>query len=315
MNDLGALDAIVLRELLDDERVIYMHTHPPREWIEKVGRERVRTCAISEAAMVGMAVGAAMRGLRPVVDLNRASFMLCAMDQICNHAAKIQYLSGGQYTVPLTITCALRGDYHVDVGREHAPYAMFLNVPGLTVVVPGSLPDATVLLRASMRYDGPVLFFVSPLVAAGDSTPAWQPLSIGQARVARPGDDVTLIAIGAAMLIAMDVARQFERDGVSVEVIDPLTLAPLDIGSLRRSVRKTGRLVLVEEASGDATATMGIAARLLADAGTFAALRAAPQLVLGQPVPMPSALAKEEAVLPSADQLRAAVERSLRAAR
>jgi pyruvate/2-oxoglutarate/acetoin dehydrogenase E1 component len=308
VNDVSELDPVVLSELRRDERYVYFHTHPPPQWVAEVGPERVRTCPISEAAMVGMAVGAALRGLRPIVDVNRASFVLCAMDMISNHAAKLHHLSAGQYQVPLTITCAMRGDYHVDVGREHAPYGMFLNLPGLTVAVPGTLADARGLLRSSLRHDGPVLFFMSPLLH-GERLPDPEPAEVplGRARVLQEGTDVTVVAIGAGVLLVRRALPELATLGVSVELIDPLTLAPLDVGTIRGSVRRTGRLVLVEDAAGDFAASRALAALVTEDPSTFAALAAAPRWVTGAPVPMPAAAALEEQVLPSARQVVGAV--------
>jgi pyruvate dehydrogenase E1 component beta subunit len=249
-----------------------------------------------------------MRGLRPLVDLNRASFMLYAMDQICNQAAKIHYLSAGEFAVPLTIACAMRGDYHVDVAREHAPYAMFANVPGLTVVVPGSIMDARRLLRASMRYNGPVVFFTSPLLAGEEAAAADQAeLPLGRARVVQAGSDVTVVAVGAAQLVARQALEPLLGDGISVELIDPLTLSPLDIGTIRESVRKTRAVVLVDEASGDSQVIAGMAAQLTSDPATFARLLAPPQFVAGLKVPMPAALGLERAVLPTSAKVEQAV--------
>jgi acetoin:2,6-dichlorophenolindophenol oxidoreductase subunit beta len=309
VNDVAELDPVVLSELLSDERMIYLHTHPPKEWVTRVGAHRVRACAISEAAMVGIATGAAMRGLRPLVDLNRASFVLCAMDMICNHAAKLHYLSAGQYEVPLTITCAMRGDYHVDAGREHAPYGMFLNVPGLVVAVPGSLADAIGLLRSSLRHNGPVLFFLSPLLH-GEALPAASAdsaVQIGRARVIRPGTDVTVVAIGAAVKLAKQVMPELAALGLSVELIDPLTLAPLDTRTICQSVRKTRRLVVLEEASGTAAASLAISAHVTGDPDTFAALKAPPAVIRGLPVPLPASQELERAVFPGPGNLLDAV--------
>lgn len=311
MNDLTALDPIVLDALQTDERTVYLHTHPPAEWIERVGPARVRTCPISESAMVGLGVGAAMRGLRPIVDVNRASFILCAMDQICNHAAKMHYLSAGQYSVPITITCALRGDYHVDVAREHAPYAMFANVPGLTVVLAGNLPDAKSLLRASLQHDGPVLYFTSPLLVHDDTAEWVEPAVLGRARVVRRGFDVTVVAIGAAMLAAAEAAKRLADEGVRVELIDLLTLSPLDVTTLAASVRTTGRLVVVEEASGEVGLTSAVVGRLIADPETFHALRTAPGVINGISVPMAADVTQELAALPTAADVVAAVRLQL----
>jgi pyruvate dehydrogenase E1 component beta subunit len=306
VNDVPELDDVVVAELESDERVVYLATHPPDAWVERFGPERVRTCAISEPAMVGCAVGSAMCGLRPIVDLNRASFAHLVADQIVNQAAKMTYMSDGQYEVPLTITSATIGPLQLGAQHEQAPYAPFLNTPGIAVVAPGTLAAARASLRAAIRSSAPVLYFVSPLLA-GTSHGADDEVRLGRAQVLRRGDDVTLVGIGYGATIAMAAAEELAAGGIECEVVDPVTLSPLDRAAIVQSVRRTGRVVAVDVTAPGASAATEVLTSVCEDAAAFSALRAAPLRVTAEAAPVPFARELERAVLPDAGRVVRAV--------
>jgi len=266
MNDVPLLDLVVDQAFASDDRLMLLSTSPSPDLSRKFGPERVRTFPISEAAMVGIAVGVAMMGRRAVVDLNRSSFLYVAMDQLVNHAACVPTMSGGRYTVPIVVTSATRGPWQLGPQHEVSPYGLFMQTPGLVVIVPGSLSDAVGLLRTALMHDGPSLYFVSPTLAGERGlnqafrTP---PIPLGCARTLRSGSDATIVAIGPVVPAALSAADILERHGIEADVISPRTLVPLDVEAIVESVDRTGSLVLVDEgpASG---APASIAAALLA---------------------------------------------------
>ena len=220
--------------------------------LEEFGDERVMDAPLSESAIVGAAVGAAMMGLRPVVELLFADFFTIAMDQVVNHAAKIHYLSGGHFSVPLVIRAA----FGYGAGAHHSQSAepWLLNVPGLKIVIPSTPADACGLLMSSIRDNGPVIFLehrklyaMRGLVPIDDVTP----IPIGTADIKRSGSDLTLIGTGAMVHRALAAAERVKQeDNIDVEVIDLRTVRPLDKKLILDSVTKTSRLMIVEETTG-----------------------------------------------------------------
>lgn len=217
---------------------------------EEFGKRRVVNTPISEGTVMGLAIGAAISGLRPVVEIMFVDFITLAMDQLINHAAKLHYMSGGQLKVPLTIRvqCGIAGN----MGAHHSQSleAWFLHVPGLKVVVPSNAADAKGLLRAAIRDDNPVLFvehrglyWSRAHVPDGEKV-----VPIGKASVVREGSDVTVVALSKMVEAALEAAAALSTDRISAEVIDPRTLCPLDLETIVASVKKTGRLVIVHEA-------------------------------------------------------------------
>jgi pyruvate dehydrogenase E1 component beta subunit len=221
---------------------------------------------ISETSFTGVAVGAAISGLRPIVDLTIASFMYLASDQIINQAAKLRYMTGGQIKVPLVVRCCMF--YSAATAAQHSdrPYPFFMNVPGLKIVNPSNPADVKGLLKAAIRDDDPVLVFEDTKSWGVKGPVATDPevlVPIGKACVKRAGTDATVVAIGGAVRAVMDGAKLLADQGVSVEVIDPRTLKPLDMETIINSVAKTGRLVIVENAQRIANAGAEIAAKTL----------------------------------------------------
>ena len=267
--------------------------------------DRVRNTPISEAGFVGMSVGAAMTEMRPVVQMGVATFMYSAMDQIVNQAAKLTYMSGGQARVPLVLLSPIH--YGSGMAGHHSdrPLSMFANSPGLKIIVPSTPYDMKGLMTASIRDDDPVIVFADGglwgsrgPVAEGDYT-----LPIGLADVKREGGDVTVVALGAAVRMALKAAEGLAGEGISVEVVDPRTLVPLDRETIAASAAKTGRLVVVDPSP----LTAGFAAELVASVVERCELGAPPVRVTGADVPTPFSPALERHTLPDLERVTAAI--------
>src|SRR5438445_8634191 len=218
--------------------------------LDEFGKERVRNTPISEMALAGTAIGAAMQGMRPVAEIMYEDFMTLAAEQVVNQAAKLRYMSGGQLTVPVVFRT--QGGAGWSPGAQHAQQleAWFVHIPGLKVVFPSTPTDVRGLLWSSIYDDNPVVFFEHrTLYGIKEEVPEeLEPIPLGKARVHREGDDVTVIATGRLVHEALAAATDAENDGVSVEVVDPRTLQPLDEEALIASVKKTNRCVVAHEA-------------------------------------------------------------------
>src|SRR5918992_2533046 len=218
--------------------------------LDEFGPDRVRNTPISEMAIMGAGIGAAMQGMRPVVEIMYEDFLTLGCEQLVNQAAKHRYMSGGQLAVPLTVRT--QGGAGWSPGAQHAQQleAWFVHIPGLKVVFASTPADARGLLYAAIYDDNPVLFFEHrTLYGLKEEMPdELEPIPLGQARVLREGGDVTVVATGRLVHEAMGAARQLEEQGVSVEVVDPRTLQPLDEETIVESVKKTNRCVVAHEA-------------------------------------------------------------------
>jgi pyruvate dehydrogenase E1 component beta subunit len=278
---------------------------------ETFGERRVRNTPISEGTVMGLAVGAAVLGLRPVVEIMFVDFITLAMDQLVNHAAKLHYLSGGQLRVPLVVRaqCGASGGW----GAHHSQSleAWFLHVPGLKVVMPSTPADARGLLKAAIRDDNPVVFVEHRglywglgELPAGDGV-----VPLGQAAVSRPGRDATVLATGRLVGEAVTAARALESDGVSLEVIDLRSLAPLDLDTIVASVRKTGRAVLAHEAVETGGWGAEVAARL--QHAAFDYLDAPVERVGAPDAPVPASPPLEAAFVPGQEEIVAGARRTL----
>jgi pyruvate dehydrogenase E1 component beta subunit len=216
---------------------------------EKFGADRVRDTPISEQAIVGAGIGAAITGMRPVIELMFADFAAVTLDQIVNQAAKMRYMSGGQIKVPLTIRAAQGGGAGFASQHSQCCETWFMHAPGLKVAVPSTPADVLGLLKSAIRDDNPVVFLEHKLQYAekGDVPDGEHVIPFGVANVLRQGTDVTLVAIQKMVSITMKAAEALDKEGISCEVIDPRTLVPLDMPTILESVKKTGRLITVEE--------------------------------------------------------------------
>ncbi len=273
---------------------------------KRFGRERVRQTPISEAAFTGLAVGAAMAGLRPICEIMYVDFATTCMDQILNQAAKLRYMSGGQVTVPLVMRTQQGGGTCEAAQHSQCLEAIFAHVPGLKVAIPATPYDAKGLLKSAIRDDNPVIFLEHKLLyeEKGDIPREEFLVPLGEAEVKREGGDVTVVAWSLMVGKALDAAQALE-DEVSVEVIDPRTLVPLDFEAIATSVRKTGRLVIAQEAC-LAGGFAGEILRRVCDE-CFDALSAPPRVVGSASVPMPFSPALEAAVLAGEEEIIAAI--------
>ena len=217
--------------------------------IQEFGPERVIDTPISETGFVGAALGAAMTGLRPVADLMYISFLGVCLDQIMNQAAKFRYMSGGSIRVPLTIRTTIGAGMGVGAQHSDSIYSFFVHLPGLKVVVPSTPYDAKGLMIAAIRDDDPVIFVENKMLynTKGAVPEELYSIPLGKAEVMRAGSDLTIVAISRMCLEAIKAAVELEKEGWSVEVIDPRSLSPMDVGAIVTSVKKTGRLIVVDE--------------------------------------------------------------------
>ena len=248
-----------LREALDaDDRVFLMGEDigayrgayaVTSGFLDDYGPERVRDTPISESAVVGAGVGAAIAGLKPIVEIMTINFMLLAMDQVVNHAAKLRYMSNGQIEVPLVIRTVTGGGGQLGATHSQSFEGWFASVPGLNVVVPSDPYDALGLLRTAVANPDPVIYAEHALLynVKGEVPDEPYQVPFGQAKVKRQGDDVTIVAYSRMVHVAMDAARALAGKGVEAEVVDLRTLRPLDMTTVVASVKKTGRAVVVEE--------------------------------------------------------------------
>jgi pyruvate dehydrogenase E1 component beta subunit len=282
--------------------------------LDEFGEKRVRDTPISENTIVGMGVGSAMTGLRPVVELMTINFSLLAMDQIVNHAAHIHYMFGGQVTVPLVIRMPQGAGHQLGPTHSHNFEAMYLQVPGLLVAVPSTAADAKGLLKAAIRDDNPVVFIEHEyLYGQRGEVPEDEDhvVPFGKAVIRREGDDVTIVGI-SRMAITAERAAQLLADehDVSAEVIDPRTLRPLDLDTILTSVRKTNRCVIVEEGWPHGGVGANLAALIQEQA--FDDLDAPVGRVTGADVPMPYSKPLEQIAFPHEPQIVAAALATLR---
>ena len=278
-----------------------------RGLVDKHGARRVRNTPISEAAITGLATGAALCGLRPVLEIMFIDFATLAMDCLVNQTAKYRYMAGGQLSVPMVVRTQAGAAGGAAAQHSQSLESWFIHVPGLVVVAPSSPSEAYGLLKSAIRLDDPVLFIEhkrlyamkEPLDEQAGSLP------IGQARVVREGHDVTLVAYSAMVRTALEAADALSRDGISVEVIDLRSLVPLDIETLVRSVAKTHRAVIAHEA----VETGGVGAEVAARLGVAAFDELdAPITRVGCPfAPIPFAPELEQALLPGSQQIEQSV--------
>lgn len=304
-----ALDEAVAEEMRRDPRVITMATDFTGDPIKEFGPSRVRFSPISEAVLTGMGLGAAGCGVRPIVNWRMVTFSFVAMDQIVNQASKIRYMFGGQADFPVTYRCTTGGGIGLAAQHSQSPYSMWMHLAGLKIVLPSTPADAKGLLKSAIRDNNPVVSFeCSRLASVTGPVPEGDHLvPIGVADVKRAGADVTVVGLAYYVREALAVAEELAREGIAVEVVDPRTLVPLDVDTVHASVRKTGRVVIVDEAPATCSAASEIAALIVEDPETFRALKAPVRRVCAAPVPVPYSPPLEHAALPSRADIRTAV--------
>ncbi|HSK55330.1 MAG TPA: alpha-ketoacid dehydrogenase subunit beta [Jiangellales bacterium] len=276
---------------------------------DEFGPDRVWDTPISEQAIVGAAMGAAMTGIRPVAEIMFSDFLACCWDYLANEIPKARYMTGGQVTVPLVIRTANGGGLGFGAQHSQAVENWALTVPGLKIAAPSTPADVVGLMAAAIRSDDPVVFFEHKGLFAGKGEPAppEHVVELGQARVARDGNDVTLVALASTVPLALAAADQLDTEGVSAEVVDLRCLVPLDMATVLGSLGRTSRLIVVEENpyQGGWGATV---ASIVADEG-FELLDAPVRRVAAECVPLPFADALEDQVIPTVDKVVTAVRK------
>ena len=271
---------------------------------EEFGSERVIDTPIAEAGYIGLGVGAAMTGMRPLAELMFGDFSLLTMDQIVNQAAKIRYMSGGQCKVPLTIRLSMGAGRSSAAQHSQSLHALFAHIPGLKVALPSTPRDAKGLLKTAIRDDNPVLFFEDKMMYNDSGAVPEEDdflIPFGEAEIKRPGDDLTIVATSSMVIAALEAAEQLAAQGLEAEVIDPRTLVPLDKETLLASVRKTGYALVVDEGVERYGASAELAAILNAEAFDYLD---APVLRIGAAaVPIPFSPPLELRTIPNVEQI------------
>jgi pyruvate dehydrogenase E1 component beta subunit len=315
-----AVRAAMREALAADERVFLMGEDVGRYGgafavshglLEEFGPERIRDTPLSESAFVGAGIGAALGGLRPIVEVMTINFSLLALDQIVNNAATIRYMSGGQFSVPLVVRMATGGGRQLAAQHSHSFEVWYAHVPGIRALAPATVADARWMLPAALREQDPVFLFehatLYPLEGEVDESAG--PADLDHAAVLRPGDHATVVAWGASVWRALEAAETLAGEGIEAEVVDLRTLRPLDADTVLESVAKTHRCVLVDES----WRTCGLAAEVSAQIMErgFDLLDWPVQRVASAEVPMPYAKHLEDAALPGAEAVAAAVRTTL----
>ncbi len=315
-----AISEALMEEMERDENVFIMGEEVgvwggtyavTRGFYDKFGPERVRDTPIAEAAIVGAAIGASLVGMRPVAELMTINFAFVAMDHIVNEAAKLRYMFGGQFTLPLVIRAVGGGGRQLGATHSQTPDAIFAHFPGLKVVAPGTPADAKGLLKASIRSDDPIFFIENALLYQwrGDIPEGDHTVPIGKSKVQREGGDATIVTYSRGLQLSMQAADELAKDGIEVEVVDLRTLRPLDMEPVIESFKKTNRAVVVEEGWRSFGVGSEISARIYEQA--FDYVDAPVRRVAQTEVPLPYNRALEQSALPQVQDVIDAVKEVL----
>ena len=308
----AAVEAVA-EEMRRDPKIFYMSTDPIPSLLKEFGGERIRATPIAEAALTGMAIGAAGSGFRPIVDWRQVTFGFVAMDQIVNQASKIHYMFGGQVSFPILYRAAVGGGTQLAAQHSQSPYSMFMNLAGLKMFLPSTPYDMKGLLKTAIRDNNPVISFESNrlMTRKGPVPEDDYTIPLGKADIKREGKDVTVVALAWLVHEAVAAAEELAGEGISIEVVDPRTLAPLDTETIRSSVQKTGRLVIADEAGPTAGFVAEVAAVATEDAATFARLKAPVKRVCALQVPIPYSPILEDYVFPDRQRIIAGIREVL----
>ncbi len=311
-----ALNQAMREEMRRDERIFLIGEEVgyyqgafkvSKGFVEEFGPQRVVDTPITEAGFTGLAIGAAMAGLQPIVELMTMNFSIIALDQIVNNAAKIRYMSGGQLSVPIVIRGPGSAAHQLGAQHSQSLEAWFCHVPGLKVVMPATPHDAKGLLKSAIRDKNPVIFIEAQLLygTKGEVQEGEYTIPLGVADLKREGRDVTIVAYSKMLLLALEAAEQLRHEDIDVEVIDPRTLKPLDLPAIVNSVKKTGHLVIVEEG----WRFCGLGAQIAESvySAAFDYLDGPIVRVTGEDVPMPYSRPLEDAAIPDVSRVVAAV--------
>ncbi|HUJ40062.1 MAG TPA: transketolase C-terminal domain-containing protein [Candidatus Acidoferrales bacterium] len=307
-----AMAAAIMEEMQRDPDVIFygqnMAMTERDPFLKRFGKERVRITPISETAEIGAGIGAAMTGLRPIIELYMNEFMLVAFDQVINEAPRLRYMSGGQVKVPLVLKAGF--GFAAGWAGQHSNclYHTMMGIPGLKLALPSTPADAKGLLAAAIRDDNPVVYLhhYMLMLDKGPVPEGEHVVPFGVADVKRAGTDVTIVAMAWMVKKSLAAAEQLAKEGISAEVVDPRTLAPLDVDTIVASVKKTGRLVLVDQAPRQSSAAAVIAGEV-AERG-FECLKAPVRMVTALDTPIPYSEPLENYVLPNEEKIVRAVK-------
>jgi pyruvate dehydrogenase E1 component beta subunit len=315
-----AISQALWEEMESDERVFIMGEEigvwggtyaVTKGFYDHFGEKRVRDTPIAEAVIVGAAIGAALTGLRPVAELMTINFAFAAMDHIVNEAAKLRYMFGGQFTIPLVIRTPGGGGRQLGATHSQTPDAIFAHFPGLKVVAPGTPEDAKGMLKAAIRSDDPILFIEHATLyqVRGEVPDGDYVTPLDQAKVQRPGNDVTLITYSKMLEKSLVAADELAKDGIEVEIVDIRSLRPLDMGPILESFKKTNRAVIVEEGWRSYGVGAEVSARIYEQA--FDYIDAPIQRVAQDEVPLPYNRTLEQMALPQVEDIIQAVKEVL----
>lgn len=307
----GAILAATAEEMRRDHHVFYMGTAPVAQLQAEFGSERCRQTPIAENVMTGAAVGAALSGYRPIVMLS--GFTFTAFDQLVNQAAKTAYMSGNQGMVPAVFRASFGNGTRKAAQHSQTGYAMFAHAGGLMIAAPSTPADAKGLFKSAVRSSNPVLFYEEARLAslAEEVPDDLDPIPFGRALIRREGTDVTIVGLMQTVHASLEAAERLAEEKVSAEVIDLRTVVPLDIDTVKASVKKTGRLIVVDESFPVCSVAAEIVASVSEDAATFARLAAPARRVCNKPVPIPYSPVLEDFVLPSVDDIVSAARELL----
>jgi len=311
-----ALRQAIREALIGDERVFVMGEdvgHYGGSYavtlglLEEFGPERIRDTPLSESGFVGAGIGAALGGMRPIVEVMTVNFSLLALDQIMNNAASLLYMSGGQFNVPLVIRMATGAGRQVAAQHSHSLEGWYAHIPGLRVLAPATIDDARAMLAPALDDPDPVLIFEHAMLygTEGELTDDARTRDITSAAIRRPGADVTIVAYGGTLRVALGAAEVLVREGVDAEVVDLRSLRPLDTSTILTAVSRTHRAVVVDEGWRSGSLSAEVASRITE--GVFYDLDAPVARVCSAEVPMPYAKHLEDAVMPQVADVVAAV--------
>jgi pyruvate/2-oxoglutarate/acetoin dehydrogenase E1 component len=309
--DQAASEALI-EEFRRNEKAVHLSTDIPPDLRNEFGEARIRQTPISEASFVGAAIGLAGSGFRPVVNVRMATFGFVAMDQFVNQAAKITYMFGGQAKFPIVYRMTVGASKSFAAQHSISPYSMYMNVPGLKIILPATPYDIKGLLKTAIRDNNPVICFEHMALGAmeGEVPEEEYTIPFGQAVIRREGSDVTVVALAKMVHDALAVAEELEKEGISAEVIDPRTLNPLDRETIKASAGRTGRLVVVDEACITCGAAAEIIALVVEDERVFRCLKSSPERVCGLDVPIPYSPPMEQYALPSRKKIKDAIKKA-----
>lgn len=306
-----AANEAIQEEFRRNPRTVHLSTDLPPDLQREFGSDRVRVTPIAENNFVGASIGLSGSGFRTIANIRMATFGFVALDQMMNHAAKITYMFGGQARFPILYRMTVGAGFQGAAEHSISPYSMYMNVPGLKILLPSTPYDVKGLLKTALRDNNPVVSFEHFLLGGttGKVPKKEYFIPFGKADIKRKGTDVTVVALAKMVHETLTAADELARKGISIEVIDPRTLIPFDKATVIRSVKKTGRLVVVDEACQTCGAAAEIIAFTTSDKSVFGKLKSAPARVCGMDIPIPFSPPMEKFALPDKKKIVRAVKK------